>query len=145
MTTDLEFAAEFSRRIHKGQVDKAGEEYWKHPAAVAELCKTDDEKIVAYLHDVVEDTPVTIDAIESMFGPDIAEAVSYITHPKGLPYMEQIKRLAVNDIAREVKKADLTHNMDLSRLKSVTERDIIRIRKYKAALDYLNNYGKDAV
>lgn len=106
------------------------------------MCRTDEEKIVAYLHDVVEDTDATVDMIRNMFGDDVAEAVFYITHPKGMPYMDQIKRLAVNDIARAVKKADLTHNMDLSRLSKVTERDLIRKNKYEIALRYLNEYDE---
>lgn len=104
------------------------------------MCDTEEEKIVAYLHDTVEDTDTSLEMINAMFGPKIAEAIKYITHPKGMPYMEQIRRLAVNDIAREVKKADLKNNMDLSRLPMITERDLMRTRKYKEALEYLNNY-----
>lgn len=135
--SDVEFAKEFSKRVHFGQVDKAGAEYYKHPEAVASLCDTDDEKIVAYLHDTVEDTDTTVEMIRSMFGEKIAEAVDYISHPKGMPYMEQIKRLSVNDIARHVKEADLIHNMDLSRLPTVTDRDVRRCAKYAVAYDYL--------
>lgn len=135
--TDVEFAKEFSRRVHRGQVDKAGEDYYKHPEAVANLCTTDDEKIVAYLHDTVEDTDTTVDMIRSMFGDKIAEAVDYISHPKGMGYMDQIKRLSVNELARHVKEADLIHNMDLSRLPTVTERDLKRRAKYMVAYDYL--------
>ena len=145
VTSDLDFAKEFSKRVHAGQVDKAGEEYWKHPAAVADLCSTDEEKIVAYLHDTVEDTDTTIDMIEKMFGSRIAVAVNYITHPQGMPYMDYIKRLAENDIAVRGKRADLRHNMDLSRLPAVTERDIMRVRKYQEAYSFLNkleNSGK---
>lgn len=138
--TDLEFAAEFSKRVHRGQVDKAGEDYYKHPESVASFCDTDEEKIVAYLHDTVEDTDTTIDMIRDMFGEKIAEGVFYISHPKGLPYMEQIKRLAKNDLARRVKLADLRHNMDLSRLPVIRESDLIRNEKYKKAREYLLAY-----
>ena len=135
--SDVEFAKEFSKRVHHGQVDKAGVEYYKHPEAVANLCKTDEEKIVAYLHDTIEDTDTTVDMVRSMFGERIAEAVNYISHPKGMPYMDQIRRLSVNEIARHVKEADLIHNMDMSRLPKITDRDLKRSAKYAVAYDYL--------
>ncbi len=142
--SDVEFAKEFSKRVHFGQVDKGGTPYWMHPDAVARMCSTDEEKIVAYLHDTVEDTDTTIGMITAMFGEKIGEAVSYITHPKGMPYMDQIKRLSVNEIARHVKEADLKHNMDLSRLPRVTDRDLARYDKYVVAYNYLKGIDGDA-
>lgn len=141
---DVKFAMEFSRRIHRGQKDKGGNEYWKHPQAVADMVSTNDEKAAALLHDSVEDTCVSIDVIKLLFGNEIAEAVDYLTHPEGMDYMDQIKRLAVNDIARNVKMADLKNNMDLKRLPNVTEYDIARTEKYKKAYEYLKNYERSA-
>lgn len=124
---------------HKGQVDKAGVPYIEHPRFVAALCKTEEEKIVAFLHDTVEDTEVTIGFIEKTFGEKIAEAVNLLTHQKDVPYFDYIKSLGANPLARAVKIADLTHNMDISRISSPQEKDYKRIEKYKEAYKMLKN------
>lgn len=122
---------------HKGQVDKAGVPYIEHPRFVAALCKTEEEKIVAFLHDTVEDTEITIGFIEKTFGKKIAEAVNLLTHQKDVPYFDYIKSLGANPLARAVKIADLTHNMDISRISSPQEKDYKRIEKYKEAYKML--------
>lgn len=106
-------------KAHKGAVDKGGVEYIYHPITVALKCTTDDEKIVALLHDVVEDTPMTFDDLrEAGFPEYIIEALDAITRRKpqeqtGDGRWEYIKRCKANPIARVVKIADLEHNSDL--------------------------------
>ena len=103
--------------------------------------KTNKEKIVAYLHDVVENMPVTIDRIKEIFGEEISEAVFSITKPKDkrLPYKDYIERVKANPLVRAVEISDLKHNLDLSRLEKVgiTEKDIKRVEKHKKAIKKL--------
>jgi len=129
----LKLAEIFATEKHKGQVDKAGVAYIEHPRAVVAGLDGEKEKIVGWLHDVVEDTDTTIDDIRSKFGDEIAEAVDRLTHRKGVPYAEYIAGIRKNELARKVKMSDLLHNMDLSRLSVVTEKDLQRVEKYRMA------------
>ena len=99
----------------------------------------DDENtvIAALLHDVAEDTDITIDELTKEFGEEVGYALSLLNHDKDVPYMDYVKALKHNDIARAVKMADLTHNMDLSRLKEVTDKDLERVKKYNEAYKLL--------
>lgn len=135
----VKMAEEFAEKKHFGQVDKAGVPYIEHPRAVAAELDGEKEKIVAFLHDTVEDTGATVEEIRSIFGDEIAEAVSCITHRKSVPYMEYIKKIKENELARKVKLADLSHNMDLSRIPNATKRDLNRVEKrYKKAVEILS-------
>lgn len=128
---------------HRGQVDKAGTPYYTHPEKVASLLETPQEKIVGYLHDTVEDTTVTVEDIRSFFGDDIADAVALMTHADGVPYMDYVKEIGKNPLARKVKLADLTHNMDISRIPNPRQKDFERIEnKYKPAYEYLKGLEK---
>lgn len=133
----LAFAQVLSKYAHAGQVDKAGKSYYLHPLAVSEKVESTDEKIVALLHDVLEDTFVNITTIRNLFGPEIGNAVRAISRMEGEPYDDFIERLSKNELAKRVKMADLEHNMDLSRLPVVTDRDKRRFVKYKKALHFL--------
>lgn len=125
---------------HKNQVDKSGMPYAFHPFHVAEQMSDEASTIVALLHDVVEDTDYTLDDIASLdFGAEVVEALSLLTHDDATPYLEYIASLRSNPIARAVKRADLLHNSDLSRLDTVTLKDEERVRKYKAALAILDD------
>ena len=138
MTDIVKAADEYAARKHEGQVDKAGVPYINHPRAVAAKLDSDVEKTVALLHDTVEDTDATVEEIREMFGEEIADAVEVLTHPKDEPYMDYIRRIWKNRLARDVKLADLEHNMDLSRLNGkVTEKDLERVEKYKKARQIL--------
>ena len=137
MSDKVRKAAAFAAEKHKGQEDRAGKPYIEHPKAVAKMLKGEDEKIVALLHDTVEDTDASLDEIRSKFGDRIADAVNCLTHRPGVPYMDYVKGIKDNALARKVKLADLTHNMDLSRLPEVTDEDLKRIDKYKEAYDFL--------
>ena len=138
MTDIVKAADEYAARKHEGQVDKAGVPYINHPRAVAAKLDSDVEKTIALLHDTVEDTDATVEEIREMFGEEIADAVEVLTHPKDEPYMDYIRRIWKNRLARDVKLADLEHNMDLSRLNGkVTEKDLERVEKYKKARQIL--------
>ena len=135
-----EKAYEIAKKAHLGQVDKAGEDYIKHPEKVASFVKTDEEKAVAYLHDVIEDTELTLEDLhEYEFSKEVIEAVDIITKKKGEDYQSYLNSVKKNKLARAVKLADLRHNLDLTRLTKVTEKDIERKEKYQKAIDFLNS------
>ena len=128
----------FAQTKHFGQTDKSGKDYIFHPISVALLCTTESARCVALLHDVLEDTDATVDDLWGLgLTADEIDAVILLTKPHQEDYMHYIKRVACHPIAREVKMCDLTHNMDLSRLPHVTEKDIRRVAQYKKAYDYL--------
>lgn len=132
----LESARLLSQKAHSNQVDKAGVDYFTgHIQTVVSTVNSSKEKLVAYLHDAVEDTDITIERIYEEFGEEIGDAVKVITKPGKLDYTKYIEQIKSNELARAVKIADLKHNMDLSRLKVVGEKDIRRVEKYRKALE----------
>ena len=136
---DVKRAEEFSTLMHSGQLDRGGAPYIEHPRTVAAKVDGETEKIVAWLHDTVEDTDATIEQIASMFGDEVAGAVALLTHDKSEPYMDYVRRIKGNEVARKVKMADLSHNMDVSRLPIITDADWRRVKKYKEAYDILRD------
>ena len=125
---------------HKNQVDKTGLPYVFHPFHLAEQMKDEYSTVCALLHDVVEDTEYTFEDLISMgFPNEVIEALKLLTHADDVPYMDYVKALSVNPIAKAVKIADLTHNSDTSRLDVVDEWALKREEKYKKALEFLNN------
>lgn len=123
---------------HRDQVDKSGVPYVFHPIHLAEQMEDEDTTIVALLHDVVEDTPVTFaDLAEMGFSRQVIEAIQAMTHPEGVPYMEYVAGIRNNPIARRVKLADLRHNSDLRRLDQPDETALARVEKYRAAIELL--------
>ena len=139
MRDDIKLAHEIAKRAHKGQVDKAGAPYILHPETVASFVTKDDEKIVAYLHDVIEDTPCQLKDLENAgFSSEIIKAVDLLTRKTGQSYKQYLKLVKTNELARVVKLADLKHNSDLSRLTHVTENDIKRLKKYQDAIVFLS-------
>ena len=119
---------------HNGQFDRSGLPYIFHPYHIAE--KMDDELsvCVALLHDIVEDTPVTIDELEKEFPVEVTEAVLLLTHEKETPYLEYICNIKASPLALKVKLADLEHNSDFTRIPNASYEDIERLRKkYESA------------
>lgn len=102
-------------KAHRGQKDKAGQPYIRHPQRVAARV-TGRAKTVALLHDVVEDTTVTLDDLAAQFPNDIVAAVDAITHRKGEPRHDYYRRVAGNELAYTVKLADIADNTDPQRL-----------------------------
>jgi (p)ppGpp synthase/HD superfamily hydrolase len=131
--TNIELALEIATRAHKNQVDKAGAAYILHPMAVAEKVSGEDEKVVALLHDVIEDTDINEASLRILFGDKIADAVLALTRKSGETYMDFIARAKANPLARKVKIADIEHNSDLSRLQNIRQEDLERVEKYKRA------------
>lgn len=134
----LEAAAEvYAERMHQEQTDKAGQPYIGHLRRVAERMQTSDQRIVAWLHDILEDTYTDSAQIHEAFGPEIGAAVDAITRRPAERYSDYIRRVGENPLARAVKIADLIDNSNLSRLPSVILEDVKRQRKYNRALAYL--------
>lgn len=123
---------------HMGQVDKSGIPYIFHPAHLAEQMESEEECIVALLHDVVEDTNITFEDLEKEFSSEVIEALKLMTHDKSVKYMDYVKNIKTNPIARKVKLVDLKHNSDCTRLNKLTEKDMIRVAKYREAINILS-------
>ena len=132
---NLERAIEIAQEAHKGVKDKGGHDYIHHPIRVMHAMSNDQEKIVAILHDVVEDSDWTFERLkEEGFEDSVIESLRCVTkYSEEEDYQEFIKRAATNKIATKVKMADIEDNLDLSRLGTLTEKDLIRIEKYKKA------------
>ena len=131
-------ALQIAVRAHKGQKDKAGHDYILHPIRVSERCDDPRAKIVALLHDTIEDTDVTADYLrEEGFTEEIVEAVLAVTRREGEEYNDYVRRAAQNELGRMVKRADLEDNMDIRRLPELTDRDVERLRKYLRAWQYI--------
>ena len=125
---------------HWKQKDKAGKRYVWHPIHVMINVKGYNEKIGALLHDIVEDTEVTVPDLKNLkFSKEVIEAVDVITKKKDQEYFSYLKSIKDNSIAKKVKIEDLKHNSDLKRLRSITQKDIDRAIKYKKAIDYLSS------
>lgn len=138
-TTDFVGKAhEIATKYHEGQKDKAGKDYIRHPEFVASLVATDEEKAVAYLHDTLEDTALTVDDLQEAKIPNaVIEAVNVITKKNEDDYFRYLERVKENPIARQVKLADLAHNSDLTRLEKINPEDMKRLVKYKEAQQFL--------
>lgn len=134
-------AASLAFSAHMNQLDKIGVAYIEHPRAVVEILMADgvtDERtiIVAWLHDVVEDTDVTLEHIERVFGEEIAKDIDAITHRKNEPRVDYYERVKARPHARRVKRADIAHNMDPERLSQLPrEERKQKIIKYTKALE----------
>lgn len=123
---------------HQAQTDKGGLPYVFHPFHLAEQMPDAESTVVALLHDVVEDTPYTLEDLAEMGYPEsVLEALRLLSHDPSVPYLEYVARLKANPVARRVKLADLRHNSDLTRLDRVEDRDRQRARKYTAAIRLL--------
>ena len=144
-------AAALARQLHKGQVDKAGVDYFSgHLTIVAKMGQTWQEQVVGYLHDASEDTSNTVDEVlnlleEKLGTPlsaaereELTVALRLLNHHFAPDRETYIHRIKDNPLATAVKLHDLTHNMDLSRLPNPTEKDYERVARYKKEYDYLN-------
>ena len=122
---------------HKEQTDKSGLPYVFHPFVVASQMRTENEICTALLHDVAEDTDITLDDLAREFPPEVIRALTLLTHREGVPYMDYVRAIRSDPLAAAVKLADLRHNSDLSRLDTVTSKDRERVEKYKTAIKIL--------
>ena len=134
-----ELAFEIAKTAHAGQTDKAGLDYILHPLQVAAEVTTDEEKAVALLHDIIEDTDVTASELLAKGLPDnVVEAVEALTKKHNQNYAAYMAGVKKNRLATAVKLADLKHNSDLSRLEKITQKDRERAEKYRKAIEYLS-------
>lgn len=133
-------ALRIARTAHAGQVDKGGAPYLGHVMRVAAdvAAHGEDVQAVALLHDVIEDTAVTLADLAGQGLPTVViEAIDALTKRKGEEYGDYLDRVAANPWARLVKLADLKDNQDLTRIPKPTEHDYCRKLFYGAATDYL--------
>ena len=140
MTMNLEQAISIASLAHEGQLDKGGEPYILHPLRVMMHLKDEKQRIVAVLHDIVEDTNLTLqDLIFKGLDCDLANVLQTLTRRKDDSYDEYLNRICFNEFAIKVKLADLEDNMDMSRIKSPTGKDYERLAKYGIAREILTN------
>ena len=131
-------AMDIAYEAHLGQVDKAGAPYIYHPMHIAERVDTEYEICVALLHDVIEDSDITLNYLFNKgFPPEVIEAVDLLTRKEKMTYREFILKIKTNAIARKIKIEDIKHNLDLNRLPKITDKDIDRAKYYKKFLDIL--------
>lgn len=124
-------AMKIAYKAHEGQLDRSGVPYIFHPIHLAEQMDEEISCTVALLHDVVEDTKVTMDELATMFPAEVIEAVKLLTHDSSVPYNDYVRKIKDNPIAKKVKLADLAHNSDevRSRAAGCSEKQILRWRK----------------
>ena len=139
-TTMTKKALKICFSAHINQVDKTGIPYVFHPFHLAEQMDDEDSVCVALLHDVVEDTEITFDyLIEAGFNEKVINALKLLTHSDDILYMEYVKNIKGNELARKVKLADLRHNSDLSRLDLSVDKLPPKLDLYKEAIKYIES------
>jgi hypothetical protein len=135
MDNALEVAIALACESHRGQTDKAGKPYILHPLRVMLRFESTSEQIVAVLHDVVEDSSVTLDRLfELGFDPSVVNAIDALTRRRGESYDDFIDRILADPLATRIKVRDIQDNLDVSRLPSLGDEDLQRITKYHQAL-----------
>ena len=130
-------AIDLAYEYHHGQKDKAGRPYFVHVLHVAEQMDDEISTCAALLHDTLEDTSLTLETLEGEFPREVVEAVKTLTHKPHTDYFAYIEEVKRNPIARKVKLADLTHNLDGSRFPKSNEQQAKRAEKYRTALHIL--------
>jgi len=134
----IERAIEIAARAHAGQLDKAGAPYILHPLRLMLSLHTPEQRMAGVLHDVVEDTPVTLaDLAAEGFPAQVIEAVRTLTKLPGESRLAAARRAVRNPIARAVKLADVADNMDLKRISNPTAEDYARLKEYEQVKELL--------
>ena len=137
---NIERAIEIAVSAHKGQVDKSGAPYILHPLRIMFSLKSEEEKIVGVLHDVVEDSDWSFeDLIKEGYSENVIRGLKSVTKIEGEDYDSFVRRAYSDPIGRNVKIADVTDNLDIKRIDEPTERDFKRLKKYRKALKFLQN------
>ena len=139
-TPATKLALKLCFEAHKNQTDKSGMPYVFHPFHLAEQMVTEDTTVVALLHDVVEDSDYTIEDLTAMgFSKTVTDAIRLMTHDDAVDYMDYVRAIKENPVAKAVKIADLKHNSDTTRLDVVDEKALQRKEKYQKAIELLND------
>jgi (p)ppGpp synthase/HD superfamily hydrolase len=134
----LERAIAIAAEAHAGQVDKAGAPSILHPLRVMLSVSTDEERIVAVLHDVVEDGGVSLEDLRREgFSEALLRGIDAVTRRRGESYDATVERAGRDRLARTVKLADLRDNADLSRIAEPSAEDFARVAKYWGAIERL--------
>lgn len=134
----LEKAIAIAVEAHRGQIDKAGKPYILHPMRVMLAGTSENEMICGILHDVIEDTPVSIEMLTAEgFSDTVLDALQLLTHDRSVPYEEYIQLITGNPLAIQVKLYDLHDNLNRERLGILTLEDEYRMQKYKKSQEYL--------
>ena len=134
-----EKAMQIAIKVHRGQLDKGGNDYINHPVRVERRCICQEDRLVALLHDTIEDGNIASEYLLLVgFSQEVVDAVLSVSRKRGEDYFEFIQRCKANPIGRRVKICDLEDNMDITRLKELTEKDIERLKKYHKAYKMLN-------
>lgn len=134
----LERAIKLAQKYHEGQFDKGGYPYIEHPLRVMNGVESIDEKIIAVLHDVLEDCNVSRNQLINEGIPEyLVERLEILCKGKNEKYFDYIKRIKVDQLTINVKLSDLNDNMNIKRLKEVTEQDLKRLEKYRTAKEML--------
>lgn len=140
MMNMLNKAIEIAAKAHAGQVDKGGAPYILHPIRVMLNCESEAAKVCAALHDVIEDTNITLDDLRAEgFIDEIITILDCLTKRADESYDNFIDRVLSNETACRVKLADLADNMDLTRIQNPTTKDEERIKKYNQAADRISD------
>ena len=132
-------------KAHKGQKDKGGKAYFLHPLRVSFNIKDKRAKVIGLLHDVIEDSDKYKLSDFNFLDEEQIEALKTLTHDKSVPYFDYIDMIKANPLARKVKLSDLDDNMNLSRLKEITDKDRERIAKYEKAREILLKAGENSI
>lgn len=134
-----EKAMQIAEKVHSSQVDKGGKPYINHPVRVERMCSRQEDRLVALLHDTVEDGDIASEYLLMVgFPQEVVDAVLSVSRKRGEDYFDFILRCKKNPIGRRVKIADLEDNMDITRLNELTDKDIERLKKYHKAYKILN-------
>ncbi len=137
--SELEKALSLALKAHQGQKDKSGQPYILHPVRVMLRFQETEARIVALLHDVLEDSDISIDELQHAgFGTKIIEAVRCLTRKPNEEYLDYIRRIKENPLARKVKLADLKDNLDVNRLEELQAKDCRRLERYLQAKKILS-------
>lgn len=136
--SNLEQAIAVATKAHTGQVDKAGQPYILHPLRLMFKFEAEIEMIVAVMHDVIEDSAFTQDDLKKLgFSDEVVEAIDCLSKRQGEAYDSFILRVSKNNLARKIKIEDIKDNLNLSRLKTISDKDLRRAAKYHRALALL--------
>lgn len=136
--SNLDLAICIAVKVHAGQKDKAGQPYILHPLRVMFAFRSERERIVAVLHDAMEDGDYSLEDLRNdNFPEDIIEAIDCLTKRENESYEEFIVRVSKNRLASRIKIADLRDNLDLTRLEWLEDKDLDRVSKYHSALNIL--------
>lgn len=135
---NLAKAIQIAGAAHENQVDKANAPYILHPIRLMLKFSSVEEQIVAVLHDVIEDSDITLDDLRKKnFSNDVLTAIELLTKKPGQDYQNYLEKISENNLARKIKIEDIKDNLNLTRLTSVSAQDLERAKKYHAALQFL--------